>query len=55
MQPVFALFLSTAVFPDRPFLTEAKLGAIAAVAGRAVACLAARVMQVGRLVSSEPA
>ena len=45
---VFALFLSTAVFPDGPLLSEAKLGAIATIAGVPLAYGAARAMQVGR-------
>src|SRR4029078_4314901 len=51
----FALFLSTAVFPDGPLLTEAKLGAIATVAGVPMAFVVARAMQVGRFVVSEHA
>jgi NhaA family Na+:H+ antiporter len=49
---VFALFLSTAVFPDGPLLTETKLGAIATVAGVPLAYLAARAMKIGRFVRS---
>ncbi|HEX7137382.1 MAG TPA: hypothetical protein VF219_06035 [Vicinamibacterales bacterium] len=45
---VFALFLSTTVFPDGPLLTEMKLGAIATLAGAAMAVAAARVLRVGR-------
>jgi Na+:H+ antiporter, NhaA family len=45
---VFALFLSRSVFPDGPLLTETKLGAIATLAGGAVAVAAARVLRVGR-------
>lgn len=45
---IFALFLSTAVFPDGPLLTEAKIGAIATVAGVPVAFMAARTLRVGR-------
>jgi len=45
---VFALFLSTSVFPDGPLLTETKLGAIATVVGGAIAVGAARVLRVGR-------
>jgi NhaA family Na+:H+ antiporter len=44
----FGLFLSTAVFPVGPLLTETKLGAIATLAGAAVAFAAARVLRVGR-------
>jgi NhaA family Na+:H+ antiporter len=52
---VFALFLSTAVFPDGPLLAEAKLGAIATLAGVPLAYLAARALQVGRFVRGEHA
>jgi len=52
---VFALFLSTTVFPDGPLLAEAKLGAIATIAGVPLACIAARPLQVGRLVRGEHA
>jgi NhaA family Na+:H+ antiporter len=45
---VFALFLSTSVFPDGPLLTEMKLGAIGTLAGAAMAVAAARVLRVGR-------
>jgi NhaA family Na+:H+ antiporter len=45
---VFALFLSTSVFPDGPLLTEAKLGAIATLAGGAAAIGVARILRVGR-------
>jgi NhaA family Na+:H+ antiporter len=45
---VFALFLSTTVFPDGPLLAETKLGAIATLAGAAMAVAAARVLRVGR-------
>jgi Na+:H+ antiporter, NhaA family len=52
---VFALFVSTAVFPDGPLLTEAKLGAIATIAGVPLAYITARAMQVGRFVRREHA
>jgi len=52
---VFALFLSTTVFPDGPLLAEAKLGAIATVAGVPLAYVAARALQVGRFVRGEHA
>ena len=45
---VFALFLSTTVFPDGALLTQMKLGAIATLAGAALALAAARVLRVGR-------
>src|SRR5262249_25693231 len=45
---VFALFLSTAVFPDGPLLTQAKLGAIATLAGVPITAAAARALRVGR-------
>jgi len=47
---VFALFLSTSVFPSGPLLTEVKLGAIATLAGAPLAYTAARVLRVGRFV-----
>ena len=47
---VFALFLSTAVFPDGPLLAQAKLGAIATLAGVLLAAGAARTLRVGRFV-----
>jgi NhaA family Na+:H+ antiporter len=52
---VFALFLSTTIFPDGPLLAEAKLGAIATLAGVPLAYIAARALQVGRFVRSEQA
>ena len=52
---VFALFLSTTVFPDGPLLGEVKLGAIATVAGVPLAYVAARALQVGRFVRGEHA
>jgi hypothetical protein len=45
---VFALFLATTVFPDGPLLIQMKLGAIATLAGAAMALAAARVLRVGR-------
>src|SRR5262249_38660512 len=45
---VFALFLSTSVFPDGPLLTQTKLGAMATLAGGAIAIGMARVLRVGR-------
>jgi Na+:H+ antiporter, NhaA family len=47
---VFALFLSTAVFPDGPLLAEAKLGAIATLGGVLLAAGAARALRVGRFL-----
>jgi Na+:H+ antiporter, NhaA family len=52
---VFALFLSTTVFPDGPLLAEAKLGAVATVVGLPLAYFAARALQVGRFVRGEHA
>ena len=52
---VFALFLSTAVFPDGPLLAEAKLGAIATLAGVLVAVGAARALRVGRFLGGRHA
>ncbi|HMF95636.1 MAG TPA: hypothetical protein VKE96_15145 [Vicinamibacterales bacterium] len=52
---VFALFLSTTVFPDGPLLAETKLGAIATLAGVPLAYIAARALQVGRFVRGEHA
>jgi len=49
---VFALFLSTTVFPDGPLLTEVKLGAIATVAGVPLAAAAARALGVARFPRS---
>jgi NhaA family Na+:H+ antiporter len=45
---VFALFLSTAALPTGPVLAEAKLGAIATLAGVLLAGVAARALRVGR-------
>ena len=45
---VFALFLATSVFPVGPLLAETKLGAIATLAGAALAVAAARMLRVGR-------
>jgi NhaA family Na+:H+ antiporter len=45
---VFALFLSTSVFPDGPLLTETKLGAIATIVGAPFAFAVARALRVGR-------
>jgi len=45
---VFALFLSTTVFPDGPLLMETKLGALATFAGAPLALIVARALRVGR-------
>jgi Na+:H+ antiporter, NhaA family len=45
---VFALFLSTSVFPVGPLLAETKLGAIATLVGGVIAVGAARLLRVGR-------
>jgi NhaA family Na+:H+ antiporter len=45
---VFALFLSTAVFPAGPSLSQVKLGALATVAGIPLVHIAARHLRVGR-------
>jgi len=50
---VFALFLSTSVFPDGPLLAETKLGAIATVIGIFPALAAARLLSVGRFSPDE--
>jgi NhaA family Na+:H+ antiporter len=49
---VFALFVSTAVFPVGPLLMQAKLGAIATLAGVPIAAAAARALRVGRFAGS---
>ena len=46
----FGVLFATAVFPDGPLLMETKMGAIASVAGVAVALAAARLLRVGRFV-----
>ena len=46
----FAVFLSTAVFPDGPLLQETKIGAIATIVGAPIAFALARALRVGRFV-----
>jgi Na+:H+ antiporter, NhaA family len=52
---VFALFLSTTVFPEGPLLAEAKLGAIATLTGVVLAGGAAWALRVGRFATRSPA
>ena len=52
---VFALFLSTTVFPEGPLLAEVKLGAIASVTGVVLAGAAAWALGVGRFARSSQA
>jgi Na+/H+ antiporter NhaA len=51
---VFALFLSTTVFPDGPLLTQVKLGAMATVVGAPLAWTVARTLGVSWVERRQP-